>query len=41
MKIEKTGYGAGTREFPEHPNLLRLTIGEAAAAPKYIPRCVE
>ncbi len=30
MKIEKTGYGAGTREFPEHPNLLRLTIGEAA-----------
>ncbi len=30
MKIEKTGYGAGTRDFPEHPNLLRLTIGEAA-----------
>ena len=30
MKIEKAGYGAGTREFPEHPNLLRLTIGEAA-----------
>jgi pyridinium-3,5-bisthiocarboxylic acid mononucleotide nickel chelatase len=29
MKIEKTGYGAGTREFPEHPNLLRLTIGES------------
>jgi hypothetical protein len=29
MKIEKAGYGAGTREFPEHPNLLRLTIGEA------------
>ena len=32
MKIEKSGYGAGTREFPEHPNLLRLTIGESAAA---------
>jgi pyridinium-3,5-bisthiocarboxylic acid mononucleotide nickel chelatase len=30
MKVERTGYGAGTREFPEHPNLLRLTIGEAA-----------
>ncbi len=30
MKIEKTGYGAGTRDFPEHPNLLRLTIGESA-----------
>jgi pyridinium-3,5-bisthiocarboxylic acid mononucleotide nickel chelatase len=29
MKIERAGYGAGTREFHEHPNLLRLTIGEA------------
>jgi uncharacterized protein (TIGR00299 family) protein len=29
MKIEKSGYGAGTREFPEHPNLLRLTIGQS------------
>src|SRR5271165_3690328 len=29
MTIEKSGYGAGTREFPEHPNLLRLTIGQA------------
>jgi pyridinium-3,5-bisthiocarboxylic acid mononucleotide nickel chelatase len=32
MKIEKAGYGAGTRDFPEHPNLLRLTIGESAPA---------
>ncbi len=32
MKIEKAGYGAGTRDFPEHPNLLRLTIGEAGPA---------
>jgi pyridinium-3,5-bisthiocarboxylic acid mononucleotide nickel chelatase len=32
MKIERAGYGAGTREFPEHPNLLRLTIGETAPA---------
>jgi len=32
MKIERAGYGAGTREFPEHPNLLRLTIGEAQPA---------
>lgn len=31
MKIDKAGYGAGTREFPEHPNLLRLTIGESTA----------
>lgn len=29
MKIEKAGYGAGSRDFPQHPNLLRLTIGEA------------
>ncbi|MGB9205144.1 MAG: nickel pincer cofactor biosynthesis protein LarC [Terriglobales bacterium] len=29
MKVERAGYGAGTREFPEHPNLLRITIGEA------------
>jgi pyridinium-3,5-bisthiocarboxylic acid mononucleotide nickel chelatase len=29
MKIEKAGYGAGTRDFPEHPNLLRITIGDA------------
>ena len=32
MKMEKAGYGAGTREFSEHPNLLRLTIGEAGLA---------
>ncbi|MGA2457042.1 MAG: nickel pincer cofactor biosynthesis protein LarC [Terriglobales bacterium] len=32
MKLEKAGYGAGTREFSEHPNLLRLTIGEARLA---------
>jgi len=31
MKIEQAGYGAGTREFPEHPNLLRLTIGNSVA----------
>ena len=31
MTVEKTGYGAGTREFSGHPNVVRLTIGEAAA----------
>jgi pyridinium-3,5-bisthiocarboxylic acid mononucleotide nickel chelatase len=30
MKIEKSGYGAGTRDFPGHPNVVRLTIGETA-----------
>ena len=28
MKIEKTGYGAGTRDFPGHANVLRITIGD-------------
>ncbi len=32
MKIEKSGYGAGSRDFPGHPNVVRLTIGETAAA---------
>lgn len=32
MRIEKSGYGAGSREFPDRPNVLRLTVGEAAAA---------
>jgi len=31
MRIERSGYGAGTREFPELPNVLRLTVGEAQA----------
>jgi uncharacterized protein (TIGR00299 family) protein len=31
MKIEKTGYGAGSRDFPGHANVVRLTIGEAAS----------
>jgi hypothetical protein len=31
MKIEKSGYGAGSRDFTGHPNVVRLTIGEAAS----------
>jgi uncharacterized protein (TIGR00299 family) protein len=31
MKIEKSGYGAGSRDFPGHPNVARLTIGETAS----------
>ena len=31
MKIEKSGYGAGTRDLPGHPNVVRLTVGEAVA----------
>ena len=29
MKIQKSGYGAGSRDFRGHPNVLRLTVGEA------------
>ena len=32
MKVEKTGYGAGTRDFAENPNVLRITVGETADA---------
>ncbi|HKW18058.1 MAG TPA: nickel pincer cofactor biosynthesis protein LarC [Terriglobales bacterium] len=31
MKIERSGYGAGTRDFRGHANVLRITIGKAAA----------
>jgi pyridinium-3,5-bisthiocarboxylic acid mononucleotide nickel chelatase len=32
MKIQKSGYGAGTLDLPGHPNVVRLTIGEAIPA---------
>ena len=28
MRLDQVGTGAGTREFPAHPNILRLLIGE-------------
>ena len=28
IKIESTGYGAGTREYPDFPNVLRVFVGE-------------
>src|SRR6185437_13050068 len=31
MKVAATGYGAGTRDFPGFPNVLRLTVGESGA----------
>jgi len=31
MRLEKSAYGAGSRDFPGHPNVLRIVIGEAAA----------
>jgi pyridinium-3,5-bisthiocarboxylic acid mononucleotide nickel chelatase len=32
MKIAKSGYGAGSREFPGLPNVARLIIGEKATS---------
>jgi len=29
MRVERIGYGAGSRDIPGHPNLLRLFVGEA------------
>ncbi|HTW32695.1 MAG TPA: nickel pincer cofactor biosynthesis protein LarC [Candidatus Sulfotelmatobacter sp.] len=32
MKIERSGYGAGSREIPGHPNVMRVVIGKPSAA---------
>ena len=32
MKVEKIGYGMGKKDFPDHPNLLRLVLGEGTGA---------
>ncbi len=34
MKVGRIGYGAGSREIPDHPNLLRLMIGDRVANPE-------
>jgi hypothetical protein len=31
MTLERSGYGAGSRNFPSHANVLRITVGECAA----------
>ncbi len=31
MQIKKIGYGAGSRDFPGHPNVVRIIIGETAS----------
>lgn len=37
MKIATSGYGAGSRDFPDHPNVLRITVGEAIEQPLGVP----
>jgi uncharacterized protein (TIGR00299 family) protein len=33
FRLTAVGTGAGTREFPDHPNILRILVGEVEAAP--------
>ena len=37
FKIERIGYGAGAKEFPKHPNVARLFLGERLEALKAEP----
>ena len=32
MRVERTGYGAGTREYERFPNVLRVMVGESEGA---------
>jgi uncharacterized protein (TIGR00299 family) protein len=40
MVLERTGYGAGTRDPSEHPNLLRVLVGRRTARPWKVERDV-
>jgi uncharacterized protein (TIGR00299 family) protein len=40
MTLERVGYGAGTRDFGDTPNVLRVLIGEAAADRGVLPHPV-
>jgi len=42
MRVDRIGYGAGTRDFPQSPNVLRVLIGELdAAAPSHSVSVIE
>lgn len=33
MRVERIGYGAGTKDFSERPNLVRVIVGESVSVP--------
>jgi uncharacterized protein (TIGR00299 family) protein len=41
MNVTQIGYGAGGRDYPGHPNIARLFVGERAEAPSPRPRVSE
>ncbi len=36
MKTQKIGYGAGSRNFDHHPNVLRLSVGDAIETARHV-----
>jgi hypothetical protein len=40
MRVERVGYGAGDRDFPGTPNVLRAVVGESAAQSPGMRVCV-
>lgn len=40
MKVERTGYGAGTRTYPKFPNVLRVVLGELLSDAHATPNTV-
>jgi len=40
MKVLRSGFGAGDRDFPDHANVLRVIIGEPADADEALAVCV-
>ncbi|PYS98107.1 MAG: nickel pincer cofactor biosynthesis protein LarC [Acidobacteria bacterium] len=40
LTVEKTAYGAGTREYENFPNVIRMMIGETPDAAKQVDRLV-
>jgi uncharacterized protein (TIGR00299 family) protein len=40
MSLERVGYGAGTRDLPGTPNVLRVLVGERSAEPWTVQRGV-